>query len=201
MPTAATTAAPRFWPTASITWSAMPTTAAEHRPISSTSTGVEMATPGQSAATAPTRSETFPITQYNDPTTGKPYAADKAGKDNNFRGLTIFNNTLYVTKGSGSNGINTVYQVGTAGTLPTLANAASAPITVLPASRPRSPRTPTRPQSIPSASGSPTPPRCMSPTRAMAPRPTPPPAPTPACRNGVLVNGTWQLASTFCRTA
>ena len=42
---------------------------------------------------------------------------DKAGKDNNFRGLTIFKNTMYVTKGSGGNGINTVYQVGTAGTL------------------------------------------------------------------------------------
>ena len=40
-------------------------------------------------------------------------------KDNNFRGLTIANNTLYTSKGSGSNGINTVYQVGAAGTLPT----------------------------------------------------------------------------------
>ena len=45
-------------------------------------------------------------------------AADKASKDTNFRGLTIFNNTLYTTKGSGGNGINTVYQVGDAGTLP-----------------------------------------------------------------------------------
>jgi len=97
-----------------------------------TSTGVEIATPGQSATTTPTQVGTFSITQYNDPTTGKPYAADKAGKDNNFRGLTIFNNTLYVTKGSGSNGMNTVYQVGSAGTLPTLATAANAPITVLP---------------------------------------------------------------------
>ena len=57
---------------------------------------------------------------------------DKSGKDDNFRGLTIFNNTLYVTKGSGSNGVNTVYQVGTAGTLPTLATAASTSITILP---------------------------------------------------------------------
>ncbi|HLY08458.1 MAG TPA: hypothetical protein VKW04_04030 [Planctomycetota bacterium] len=58
--------------------------------------------------------------------------ADKSGKDDNFRGITIFNNTLYVTKGSGGNGINTVYQVGTAGTLPTAATAASTPITILP---------------------------------------------------------------------
>ncbi|VTU46338.1 hypothetical protein SRS16P3_00050 (plasmid) [Variovorax sp. SRS16] len=40
--------------------------------------------------------------------------ADKTGKDDNFRGLTVFNGTLYVTKGSGSNGVNTVYQVGPA---------------------------------------------------------------------------------------
>ena len=98
-----------------------------------TATGVEVATPGQSAATLPTQVGTFSITQVNDPTTGKPYAtADKAGKDNNFRGLTLFNNTLYVTKGSGGNGINTVYQVGTAGALPTLANAANAPFSILP---------------------------------------------------------------------
>ncbi len=97
-----------------------------------TSTGAEIATPGQPGTTVPTQIGTFSVTQYNDPVTGKPYAADKAGKDNNFRGLTIFNNTMYVTKGSGSNGFNTVYQVGTAGTLPTLANATSTPITVLP---------------------------------------------------------------------
>jgi hypothetical protein len=41
--------------------------------------------------------------------------ADKIGKDTNFRGLTIFDNVLYVTKGSGSNGINTVYFVDTSG--------------------------------------------------------------------------------------
>ena len=77
----------------------------------------------------------FEITQVIDPSTGKPYAkADKAGKDNNFRGLTIFNNTLYVTKGSGGNGINTVYQVGNPGVLPSgdTAALATVPITVLP---------------------------------------------------------------------
>jgi hypothetical protein len=46
--------------------------------------------------------------------------------------LTVFHNTLYVTKGSGGNGINTVYQVGNAGVLPTPADAATAPITILP---------------------------------------------------------------------
>jgi uncharacterized protein (TIGR03437 family) len=94
--------------------------------------GAEIATPGQAATTVPQEIGIFSITQVTNPATGMPYAADKLGKDNNFRGLTIFNNTLYVTKGSGSNGIDTVYQVGNAGTLPTLATAAAAPITVLP---------------------------------------------------------------------
>jgi len=68
----------------------------------------------------------YSVTQYG-------YPADKTGKDDNFRGLTVFNNTLYVTKGSGSNGIDTVFQVGdtgalaNGGTIPT-----NAPITVLP---------------------------------------------------------------------
>jgi hypothetical protein len=55
----------------------------------------------------------------------------KPAKDNNFRGETVFNNTLYVTKGSGSNGIDTVYQVGAAGSLPSTGTS-STPITVLP---------------------------------------------------------------------
>jgi hypothetical protein len=58
--------------------------------------------------------------------------ADKSGKDDNFRGMALFNNTLYVTKGSGSNGINTVYQVGTAGTVPTAASGSTTQFTVLP---------------------------------------------------------------------
>ncbi len=40
---------------------------------------------------------------------------DKIGKDDNFRGLTIFNNVLYYSKGSGGNGVNTVYFVDTTG--------------------------------------------------------------------------------------
>ena len=90
--------------------------------------GVQIVVPGQDATDATpgtTQVGSFNITQYG-------YAPDKSAKDNNFRGETIFNNTLYVSKGSGGNGINTVYQVGDAGTLPDLTNAASAPITILP---------------------------------------------------------------------
>lgn len=76
----------------------------------------------------------FALSQVPDPANpGKNYADDKTGKDDNFRGLTIFNNTLYVSKGSGSNGVNSVYQVGPAGTL---ANGGTVPanalITILP---------------------------------------------------------------------
>jgi hypothetical protein len=95
-----------------------------------TSTGVELLVPGQTPPQPPdvTKIGDFEVTQVG------YTAADKAGKDNNFRGLTIFNSTLYVTKGSGSNGINTVYQVGNAGVLPTgtVAELAALPITILP---------------------------------------------------------------------
>ena len=65
------------------------------------------------------------------------FSGDKPGKDTNFRGMTIFDNTLYVAKGSGGNGINTVYQLGTPGVLPTPSNAPSGgtvnePYTILP---------------------------------------------------------------------
>ena len=45
--------------------------------------------------------------------------ADKTGKDNNFRGMTVYNNVIYFTKGSGSNGVNTVYFIDTTGSMAT----------------------------------------------------------------------------------
>ncbi len=95
-----------------------------------TSTGAELLVPGQTPPVPPgiNKIGDFAITQVG-------YATpDKAGKDNNFRGLTIFNNTMFVTKGSGGNGINTVYQVGNSGVLPagTTAQLAAQPITILP---------------------------------------------------------------------
>jgi uncharacterized protein (TIGR03437 family) len=93
--------------------------------------GAQLALPGQSFATPPVQIGNFSISQVTNPATGLPYPPDKAGKDDNFRGLTIFNNTLYMTKGSGGNGINTVYRVGDAGSLPTVANASSAAFSIL----------------------------------------------------------------------
>lgn len=52
---------------------------------------------------------TFSVTELG-------YSADKIGKDDNFRGLTVFNNVVYFTKGSGGNGVNTVYFIDTTGT-------------------------------------------------------------------------------------
>jgi hypothetical protein len=69
---------------------------AEKRPLASQSPGL------------PTPVGSFSIAQLG-------LKADKVGKDTNFRGLTIFNNVVYLTKGSGGNGINTVYFIDTSG--------------------------------------------------------------------------------------
>ena len=75
----------------------------------------------------------FSLEQLPDPAhPGQNYAADKTGKDDNFRGLTLFNNTLYVSKGSGSNGVNSVYQVGAVGTLANGGTISNAAITIVP---------------------------------------------------------------------
>jgi hypothetical protein len=54
---------------------------------------------------------------------------DKAGKDTNFRGIAEFGGALYFTKGSGSNGVDTVYTVPG---LPTVANAGATAISIVP---------------------------------------------------------------------
>ena len=57
----------------------------------------------------PTPVGSFSVTELGD-------KADKIGKDDNFRGLTLFNNVLYYSKGSGGNGVNTIYFLDTTGT-------------------------------------------------------------------------------------
>jgi hypothetical protein len=63
----------------------------------------------QTPPVPPTQLGTFNINEV------PPYqkVTDKLGKDTNFRGLTIYNGVVYETKGSGSNGINSVYWVNT----------------------------------------------------------------------------------------
>ena len=121
-------------------------------------------------------------------------AADKIGKDTNFRGLTIFNNVVYYTKGSGGNGVNTVYFVDTTGSAcptgvgPPAARrgAARRADRLRPgaaADQGRAPVQHVHPEgfpdraevgrpSFPFGSGSPTPTRCTSRTRATATTPT-----------------------------
>lgn len=74
----------------------------------------------------------FSIAQLIDPATGTNYAAGKTSKETNFRGLTVFNDTLFVSKGSGSNGVNSVYQVGATGALANGGTISNAAITILP---------------------------------------------------------------------
>ena len=57
----------------------------------------------------PTPVGSFSVTALGD-------KADKVGKDDNFRGIALYNNVLYYTKGSGSNGVDTVYFLDTTGT-------------------------------------------------------------------------------------
>jgi hypothetical protein len=75
--------------------------------------GDSIVPPGEPALSPPTPFGSFNVTELNN-TTQDP--ADKIGKDTNFRGLTIYNNVVYLTKGSGGNGIDTVYFVDTTGT-------------------------------------------------------------------------------------
>jgi hypothetical protein len=92
-------------------------------------TGLEVVTPIDGATSnvaihAGNSVEVDPLIQYK--FGSKP---DKAGKDNNYRGVTEYNGALYFTKGSGRNGIDTVYTVSS---LPTVGDAASTTISVVP---------------------------------------------------------------------
>ena len=86
-----------------------------------TTTGLEVVTPGST-----------PNSTMIDPTF-QSVPGDKAGKDSNFRGLIYYGGQLYFSKGSGGNGIDTVYTVSNpGGQLPTSATASAAKISILP---------------------------------------------------------------------
>jgi hypothetical protein len=77
--------------------------------------GAQILTPEVKAQVAQVPGTPTPVASFNITQLGLTH--DKIGKDTNFRGLTIFNNVLYYTKGSGSNGVNTLYFVDTTGTV------------------------------------------------------------------------------------
>ena len=104
--------------------------------------GTQILTPSNQPLSAqpdpglPTPVGSFNVTELGD-------KADKIGKDTNFRGLTIFNDVVYLTKGSGGNGVNTVYFIDTSGPADANGNPAACPTgTGLPAAGAVLPTTP-----------------------------------------------------------
>jgi hypothetical protein len=75
--------------------------------------GAQIMTRERAAEVAQVPGLPAPVGSFNITQLGLPH--DKIGKDTNFRGLTVFHNVLFYTKGSGGNGINTVYFVDTTG--------------------------------------------------------------------------------------
>jgi hypothetical protein len=59
-------------------------------------------------------------------------SGDKPGKDNNYRGITEYGGALYFTKGSGSNGEQSVYTITSQYPLPTVDQANAATIATVP---------------------------------------------------------------------
>jgi hypothetical protein len=78
--------------------------------------GAQILTPSDRPESDQTPGTLTPFASFNITELPANTKADKIGKDDNFRGLTIYHNVVYYTKGSGSNGIDTVYFVDTTGT-------------------------------------------------------------------------------------
>lgn len=75
--------------------------------------GAQLVRPSWMPLWAQQPSTPTPVGSFNITQLGAP--ADKIGKDTNFRGLTVYKNVVYLSKGSGGNGINTVYFIDTTG--------------------------------------------------------------------------------------
>ncbi len=75
--------------------------------------GAQIMTPSDQPESAQNPGQPAPVGSFSVTQLGDP--ADKVGKDTNFRGLTVSGNVVYFTKGSGGNGVNTVYFVDTTG--------------------------------------------------------------------------------------
>jgi hypothetical protein len=75
--------------------------------------GAQILTPAASPEAEQSPQNPTPLASFSITLLGAK--ADKLGKDDNFRGETIFDHVLYSTKGSGSNGVNTLYFVDTTG--------------------------------------------------------------------------------------
>src|SRR5580692_6279765 len=78
--------------------------------------GAQIMTPSDLPESAQTPGLPTPVGSFNITQLPGDTKADKVGKDDNFRGLALYNNVLYYTKGSGSNGVDTIYFLDTTGT-------------------------------------------------------------------------------------
>ena len=79
-------------------------------------TGAQMITPANTPEDAQTTGDPTPVGGFSVTQLPSITKADKLGKDTNFSAVAIQDNVLYYAKGSGSNGIDTVYFVDTTGT-------------------------------------------------------------------------------------
>ncbi|HEY3713858.1 MAG TPA: hypothetical protein VGL39_04960 [Jatrophihabitantaceae bacterium] len=78
-------------------------------------TGAQLITPAHQPEASQNPGQPTPAGGFNVTQLGvtKP---DKLGKDTNFAGVTVHDGVVYYTKGSGSNGVDTVYFIDTTGT-------------------------------------------------------------------------------------
>ncbi len=102
--------------------------------------GAQIITAADRALAAQSPGDPTPVGSFSITQLGK--SLDKVGKDTNFRGLTIFNNVVYLTKGSGGNGVNTVYFIDASGFTPSGAPAACPNGTGVPAANASLPLSP-----------------------------------------------------------
>jgi len=79
-------------------------------------TGAQLVTPAHRPEQAQTPGSPAPVGGFSITQLPANTKADKLGKDTNFAAVTIHDSVLYYTKGSGGNGIDTVYFVDTTGT-------------------------------------------------------------------------------------
>lgn len=78
-------------------------------------TGAQLVTPAHMPQRAQRPGQPTPVGGFSITQLGAT-KADKLGKDTNFAAVAIHDGVVYYTKGSGSNGVNTVYFIDTTGT-------------------------------------------------------------------------------------
>lgn len=79
-------------------------------------TGAQLVSPARAPEAAQEPGQPTPVGGFSVTELPGVTKADKLGKDTNFAEVALYNGVLYYTKGSGSNGVDTVYFVDTTGT-------------------------------------------------------------------------------------